>query len=207
MRTPAAVAALAIALACTTFSAAAQSTVTKEGTTITISEPAKITIQQLYDAADTVAVVQIVAADGENYTTNVYKAKVVTSFKGSGEDTIYFGPFAGYGLNKQYLLFLRKSPTTKDPVSTAAPAFGSVPFAQIFEEGYSALQMEYRCAFPGADPAVQCDDAVRVCTDYITLPKNIHGYSTEKGEPPFGCRWVHKKEFLALVATLGSAKK
>lgn len=185
--------ALAIFAAFTASGAKAQSTITQQGGTSTNAEPAKITLQQLYDAADTVAEVQIVASDGESYTNNVYKARVVTNFKGVGEDTIYFGPFPGLRLGVQYFLFLRKSPTSKDPVSAAAPGFGAVPYWQIPNEIYSVMESSNTCAFPGSDAASRCDEAVRICTDYVTLPKNMRAYTSEKGDPQFGCRWVHKK--------------
>jgi hypothetical protein len=175
--------------------------------TVSISEPGVMTLAQLYERADTVTIVKIVAADGESYSGNVYKSKVLKSFKGANEgDTIYFGPFAGYGLNSEYVLFLLKATQPTDPASKSSAGFGTVSVMKIFEEGYSAMAASYQCVFPGNDTKDRCDDAVRICTDYIKLPAKLHAYPPENNDPPFGCRYAREEQFLAMLTDLAKAR-
>jgi hypothetical protein len=65
----------------------------------TITEPGRMTLDDLFKRADTVAVVRILSGDTENYPVAVYKAEVLKSFKGVGTGkTIYLGPFIGQRL-------------------------------------------------------------------------------------------------------------
>jgi hypothetical protein len=62
--------------------------------TTTISEPATVTVQELFKRADVVALVKIVAGDSENYQAVMYKATVLKAFKGVKEsEQLNFGPF------------------------------------------------------------------------------------------------------------------
>jgi hypothetical protein len=166
--------------------------------TVTITEPGKITLGQLFKMSDIVAVVQIVSGDTENYKTAVYKAHVVKNFKGVDEGkTIYFGPFVGYKLGSEYILFLRNAKRPAVPTTSQTAAYGIVNYLEIFNQGYSAMDSSYECVF--GNNADSCDYAVRVCTDYIILPKGVPASPPEKNDPPFGCRWVHKSKFLSLL--------
>jgi hypothetical protein len=49
---------------------------------LTVAEPARVELPQLFKIADTVATVRIVSGDTENYDRAVYKANVIRSFKG-----------------------------------------------------------------------------------------------------------------------------
>jgi hypothetical protein len=69
------------------------------------------------------------------------------------------------------------------------------------------LETSYACVFDGDQVLPKCDDAVRVCTDYIKLPKEMVTYPPEENAPPFGCRWVRKGGFLAILGSLGNPKK
>jgi len=51
--------------------------------TIEISEPAAVSITDLFKQPDVVAIVQVVSGDSENYDTAVYKSKVLAVFKGA----------------------------------------------------------------------------------------------------------------------------
>jgi hypothetical protein len=144
-----------------------------------------------------------VAGDTENYDVPVYKAKVVENFKGSKEgDTLYIGPYLGSRLGYEYLLFLRNLKTSAVPKAGAKTLWDSVSLLQIFDEGYSSMEISYECVFDGGVPERSCDYGVRVCTDYITLPKGIQAFPPEKNDPPFGCRWVRKKAFIPLLESL-----
>jgi hypothetical protein len=182
--------------------AAAQSQVT------TITEPGTYEISSLFKKADVVALVKIVSGDTESYDRAVYKGQVIQSFKGMPRGaTVYFGPFIGDELGNEYFLFLRN---LKDPITPKAEApasYGKIAYSEVFDEGYSSMETSYECVFDGKEIAQHCDYGVRVCTDYIKLPKSAPAFPPESDDPPFGCRWVRKTVFISLLDTLDSAKK
>jgi len=166
--------------------------------TVIINEPARMQLGQLFKMSDVVALVQIVSGDTENYKTAIYKARVVKSFKGVDEGkAIYFGPFIGYKLGSEYFLFLRNAKTPAVPTTSQSATYGIVNYLEIFNQGYSAMESSYECIFGNGSES--CDYGVRVCTDYIVLPKGVSAYPLEKNDPPFGCRWVRKSKFLSLI--------
>jgi hypothetical protein len=167
------------------------------------SEPAKISLTKLFKLADVVAVVRIVSGDTESYKTTIYKAVVVTHFKGAEkEKTIYYGPYIGGRLGEEYVVFLRNAKEPAEPKNAKNQAFGTVSYLEVFNQGYSSMQTSYECVFDGKDADQHCDDAVRVCTDYIVLPKGTRAFSSEKDDPPFGCRWVRRAKFISLLDEL-----
>jgi hypothetical protein len=174
----------------------------------TVTEPSIITLASLYEQADTVAVVKVLSGDAQNYRIAVYKADVVKSFKGATTgDTIYFGPYVGQRLGWEYVLFLRNVPQPIAPKSTSSATYGTVRYSEVFNEGYSSMTTSYKCVFDGKTTAEKCDDGVRVCTDYIVLPKSTRAFPSVTVDTPFGCRWVRKKAFLSLLDSLGKSKK
>jgi hypothetical protein len=186
-----------------TYGQSASITASSGNETVTIAEPGKMRLEQLFKMADLVAVVRVVSGDTENYKTAVYKAIVVTSFKGTANgQTLYYGPFVGQRLGSEYVVFLRSK---KDPaVSTTTPtaAYGVVKYMEDFNQGYTEMEISYECVFDGNIPAQSCDYGVRVCTDYITLPKDVRTFPPEANEPPFGRRWVRKSKFISLLDNL-----
>ena len=53
--------------------------------------------------------------------------------------------------------------------------------------------------FPRKKIEDQCDDGVRVSTDFIKLPKATK--VSEDEEPgPSGCRWARKQDFLSILS-------
>ena len=167
------------------------------------SEPAKIPLAKLYKLAEVVAVVRVVAGDTESYKTTIYKAVVVTRFKGAEkEKIIYYGPYIGGRLGEEYVVFLRNAKEPAEPKDTKNPAFGTVNDLEVFNQGFSSMQTSYECVFAGKDADQHCDDGVRVCTDYIVLPKGTRTFSSEKDEPPFGCRWVRRAKLISLLDKL-----
>jgi hypothetical protein len=170
---------------------------------VTISEPGIYDLLGLFKHADSVAIVKIVSGDTENYDVAVYKAKVVKSFKGtSAGETLYFGPYVGEKLGAEYIVFLRNEHDLIAPKAAADSSYGRVRYAKVFDEGYSSMETSYGCVFDGQQVSQQCDYGVRVCTDYIKLPKNTRTFPTASDDTPFGCRWVRKASFVSLLEAL-----
>lgn len=172
---------------------------------VTITEPGIYTLAQLYKAADVVAIVEITAGDAESYTSAVYKGRIIAAFKGGLEGQfIFFGPFARQELGGQYVVFLKKQ---KEPLAPKAGAtgFGSVPYAVDFVQGFTEMRTGYECVFdPTKSGDLGCDYAVRVCTDFIKLPKKIP-ISTYEDNATSGCKYVRKSIFISLLEDLKSA--
>lgn len=171
--------------------------------TVTNTEPAIIKLENLFQLADTVALVKVVSGDTESYAKAVYKGQVVKSFKGAAaRDTIYFGPYVGIKLGGEYILFLRNAAKPLTPNPTSNVNYGAVQYSEIFNEGYSSMESSYECVFDGKEINQKCDDGVRVCTDYITLPKSLRVFPPMTEDTPFGCRWVRRKAFLSELDSL-----
>ena len=183
-------------------------TVTRGQTATTITEPGAYKISELFKSADVVALVKIVSGDTEGYDRTVYKGEVIQSFKGMPRGaTVYFGPFVGEKLGWEYFLFLRNVTKPIAPKTTATASYGTVPYSEVFNEGYSSMVTSYECVFDGKEIAQKCDYGVRVCTDYIKLPRSIPAFPPEENDPPSGCRWVRKAVFISLLDTLANPKK
>jgi hypothetical protein len=83
---------------------------------IEISEPGTVAITELFKQADVVAVVEILSGDSEGYDVTVYKAKVLTAFKGvAAGEQLFFGPFVGYEVGGEYVAFLRRAKVDPKP--------------------------------------------------------------------------------------------
>jgi hypothetical protein len=175
---------------------------------VTVTEPSVINLASLFKQADTVALVRVVSGDAENYRIAIYKAKVVKSFKGAAVgEGIYFGPYVGERLGWEYVLFLRNVTKPLAPRIISTLNYGTIHYSEVFNEGYSSMMTSYECVFDGKTTAEQCDHGVRVCTDYIVLPKSTPTFPPMTEHTPFGCRWVRKQSFISLVGTLGDSKK
>ena len=180
----------------------------QQSNSVTITEPAVITLASLYGHSDTVAIVKIVSGDTENYGIAVYKGEVAKSFKGAvAGQTIYFGPYIGERLGSENILFLRNVAQPIAPKTTSSFNYGTIHYSEVFNEGYSSMMTSYECAFDGKTEADKCDYGVRVCTDYITLPKSTPTFPPMTVDPPFGCRWVRKQAFISILETLSAPKK
>ena len=175
---------------------------------VTITEPGVYKLANLFKNADVVALVKIISGDAENYDRTVYKGEVLQSFKGTSQGgTVYFGPFVGERLGSEYILFLRKVSKPVSPKTTPTASYGTIQYWEIFDEGYSSMETSYECVFDGKEIAQKCDYGVRVCTDYVKLPKSLPAYPPETNDPPFGCRWVRKALFLSMLDTLANTNK
>ncbi len=174
---------------------------------ITTTEPGIYELENLFKKADTVALVKVVAGNMETYDVAMYKAVVVKSFKGPAEgEIIYFGPFIGTRLGWKYIVFLRNVSKPIAPNTTANIGYGTVLYGEVFDEGYSSMMTSYECVFDGNDTAQQCDYGVKVCTDYIKLPKGTPVFPPATEDTPFGCRWVRKRVFIPILERIASSK-
>jgi len=175
---------------------------------VTITEPGVYKISDLFKVADFVALVKIVAGNTESYDHTVYKGEVIQSFKGMPRGAVvYFGPFVGEKIGWEYVLFLRAVTKPITPKTAGTVGYGTVPYLEVFNEGYSSMETSYACVFDGKEVAQRCDHGVRVCTDYIKLPKSMPAFPVEANDPPFGCRWVRKAVFISLLDTLANPRK
>jgi len=173
-----------------------------------VAEPGVIKLASLFTMANTVALVKVVSGDTENYTTAVYKAEVIKSFKGPAVgETVYFGPYVGVRLGWEYILFLHSVAEPLAPKTTSRVNYGTVQYSEVFNEGYSSMDTSYECVFGGKAIAEQCDYGVRICTDYILLPKSLPTFPAMTEDTPFGCRWVRKEAFISVLGTLRESKK
>ena len=170
-------------------------------------EPVVVKLEDFFRIADSVVLVKVVSGDTENYSTAIYKAEVLRSFKGgtAARAAIYFGPYIGMRLGGDYILFLRnvRRPLAPNPDSTSN--YGTVRYLEVLNEGYGAMETSYQCVFDGKDVSDKCDYAVRVCTDYIKLPLTVRMFPPSTEETPFGCRWIRKGTFLSLLDGLSLA--
>lgn len=167
---------------------------------VTITEPGRIELIDLFKSADIVAVVHVLSGDAESYDKAIYKAEVVRKFKGTREkEILYFGPYVGLKLGGEYLLFLRTSKAAAVPEKASSAMYGVVHYGNIFNEGYSSMAVSYECGFDEEKGAEPCDYAIRVCTNYVILPQNIRTFPGMEKETPFGCRFVHRKTFERLI--------
>jgi len=160
-------------------------------------EPARMPLARLFSYADKVAVVEVLAGTTEAYDVVMYKGKVVEALKGtSAGDVIYFGPYLRTQIGAEYVLFLKDQPEQMQP-NNKETGYGAVRYSTVFNEGYSSMLISYECVFGGATPDQQCAPAVRVCTDYILLPKTLPTSPPERTETPFGCRWIKRDQFIS----------
>jgi hypothetical protein len=172
--------------------------------TVTIEEPGIYKLEDLYKKADIVALVKILSGDTEHYDVTVYKAEVVEGFKdAAAKQVVYFGPFIGQRLGWEYVVFLRTEKTPLTPKATPGANYGTVAYATVFNQGYSSMETGYECVFEGKEIKAQCDHGVRVCTDYISLPKSTPVSPPMSENTAFGCRWVRKTTFLPLLRSFG----
>jgi hypothetical protein len=189
----------AILLACC-LSAFAQNS-----NSVTLTEPKQIELARLFQTADTVAVVRVISGDTENYAKAMYKAEVVRSFKGTDGKTLFFGPYVGFKVGAEYLLFLQTAKDLAVPRTTPNAMYGAVHYGEVFNEGYSSMAASYECVFDDKDVNRQCDFGIRVCTDYVPLPPNVSTFPAKNEETAFGCRWVKRAAMETLLQKIAAS--
>lgn len=135
----------------------------------------KVQIVDLFREADFVAIVRVVSGDSEHYPKTVYKAEVITPLKGAKEhDAIFFGPFAGYGVASEYLVFMRISGAMAPNSNGPGLNYGQIPtFYQVMYSGYAGMPVEYVCVFEDDEPNEKCDYGIRLNPEQILLPRTF----------------------------------
>jgi len=194
--------------ASTTAGGAEHQPVAKELVTAISRDPAQVTLAQLVQQADVVALITILSGDTENYLDVVYKASVIQAFKGTADaQLIYFGPFRSYGVGSEYVVALKRTDKRLADLaknadgSSRVPFDGAAPYLRIMYEGYSVMSVEYTCALPS------CDYAVDIAYSQVTLPADVsmtpnpdHSGASDHG-------WVRKREFLAALSRITPSGK
>jgi hypothetical protein len=179
-----------------------------QGSEVTRAESIRsVTLSDLFSGADKVALVKVVSGDSEHYKTAVYKAVIEQGFKGGKSgDTIFFGPFVGYGVGVEYLVFLKKGPS-EDPSSPNSPAYGRIEsLDRIMYAGYSILPVGYECVF--GDVLDNCDHSVQLNPDQIILPPAIETYPKGEATALTNYRkWVRRSTFLEELKRIASQSK
>jgi len=135
----------------------------------------------------------------------MYKAEVVRRFKGTDEKNLYFGPYVGFKVGSEYLLFLKTAKGTAAPKTSPNAMYGTVRYGEVFDEGYSAMAASYECVFGGKNANQRCDNGIRVCTDYVILPPSISSFPPKNEETDFGCRWVKRTAMEGLMQEIASS--
>ena len=172
---------------------------TAQQISVTTNEPGIYKLSDLFLHADKVAIVKVISGDMEAYEMSIYKARVIAAFKGVSEgEIVYFGPYERTELGGEYVLFLKNAPNPIEPKDKAG-AYGTVRYSTVFDEGYSSMLTSYECIFEGSTIAQQCNYGVRVCTDYIILPKSLKTFPPASDAAPFGCRWIRRDSFTSLL--------
>ncbi len=175
---------------------------------VAISEPATVKVEDLFKQADVVAVVKILSGDTEHYSATVYKAEVVTPFKGvrAGE-IVFLGPFVGYRIGWEYLAFLRRAEEEMAPskeTSSSGTSYGLLPsFYRIMYEGYSFMESGYVCVLDGKETSEMCDYGIQFNTYQVVVPKKIKTFPVPLEDGKLSdSKWVRKKPFLDYLETL-----
>jgi hypothetical protein len=176
--------------------------------TVEISDPASVKIEDLFKQADMVGIVKILSGDSEHYSQAIYKAEVVTPYKGVAKgDIIFLGPFVGYRVGWEYLACLKhfnqKMVPSKE-ASSSAISYGELPFFyRVMYEGYSFMEIGYECIFDGKEINQQCDDGIKLNTFQVVLPKKI---KTFPAPPEAGSssdtKWVRKSRLSSYMEML-----
>jgi len=180
--------------------------------TVTTSDPASVTLEDLFKEADLVAFIEVLSGDSENYEQVLYKARVIKGFKGVvAAEPIYFGPFTSYGIGSEYLVFLRKNSTTVGALASASAKNMPLLFDSsqitygVMYVGYSIMPVRFECVFEKSN---KCDYAVKFNAKQVRLPKELNQFNEEFDESGVSDRrFVKRKSIEAFLQKLGSASK
>jgi len=177
--------------------------------TITISEPATVSLASLFVQADVVAFVKIHSGDAESYKLALYKAEVLDAYKGAQrKGVIYFAPFIGYGVGEEYLVFLKKTDKRigeqidESIKPNRAPFDANQIYYRIMYDGYSVMPVSYECFFDGKD-SNQCGYGVKFNTYQVELPSTLKTFPKDVGQFSPDKKWVRRD---AVQVTLTNLK-
>jgi hypothetical protein len=181
--------------------------------TVTISDPAPVSLKALFEKADIVAFIKIHSGDAESYKQVLYKAEVLNAYKGIKEkEIIYFAPFIGYGVGEEYLVFLKKAEKRIGEIvdesvkPNPSPYDATQIFYRIMYEGYSIMPISYECFFDGKD-SDKCDYGVKFNTYQVELPATLKTFPKDVGEFSPDKRWVRRKAVEAALVALKNNRK
>ena len=157
-------------------------------------------IASLYEEADFVGFVKILSGEFKEYSGAVYKARVLKILKGNPIETeIYLGPFSGYGIGSEYLLFSRKTGQTlathwpQDRQSRDSLSFpANAEYFSIMFEGFGMMSIQYVVRLDG--------NAVEIPT-HIKLPPELK----EKIKRSDNKEWVGKDDIAKYLESFGKA--
>jgi hypothetical protein len=163
-----------------------------------------VKLATLFEQADKVVLIKILSGDSEHYETAVYKAVVEGAYKGAAKnEIIFFGPFEGYAVGSEYILFL-KNGAGEEPKNDGALSYGSLSHVdRIMYDGYAALVVGYDCVFDGAEIDQECDESVQLNPEQVALPSGLKAFP--KGDATSLTnykKWVRRKPFLAEMERL-----
>lgn len=155
-------------------------------------------VDRLYAEADFVGFVQVLSGEFKEYTGAVYRGKILNVLKGSTDETeIYFGPFSGYGIGSEYLLFARKTDKTLDGHWSQAdrPMIplhypSAAPYFTIMFEGFGMMPVQYVVGLDGS--GIEIASHIKLPT---TLKDNI--VRSENRD------WISKNTLAKYLESLG----
>jgi len=200
--------AVAVLLTQASVLAVASQSPTKDAVTITITEPAQVSLAELVRQADVVALVSILAGDTERYHNVVYRASVLQAFKGTNKAAvIYFGPFVGYRIGSEYVVALKRADRPLSKLVKQSKGLARSPFddaamyLQIMYDGYSVMAVDYTCML------APCDYAVDVAYTQVRLPPGVNLTPNPGHNGTSAHGWVRKNDLLAALARLAVSAK
>jgi hypothetical protein len=181
--------------------------------TVTISEPATVSLTALFAQADFVAFVKIHSGDAQSYKFTLYEAEVLDSYKGTKEkDVIYFAPFIGYGVGEEYLVFLKKTDKRigaeiDESVKPNRATYDATQiYYRIMYDGYSVMPVSYECFFDGKD-SDRCGYGVKFNTYQVRLPATLKTFPKDVGEFSTEKKWVRRDAVKAALLDLKNARR
>jgi hypothetical protein len=163
-------------------------------------------VDKLYAEADVVALIKVLSGDTESYDDTVYKASVLTIYKGNVQSTLYFGPYISYGVGSEYLIFLKFSGHQLKSIATKNKTVHykeEADYLRVMYGGYSILPVGFHCGL-GRD-VMDCEDSIDAGT--VMLPKGFASYRGDPFEKSEKRPIVKKKDFLAYIIGLSIGVK
>jgi len=161
-------------------------------------------VEKLYAEADVVALVKILSGDTESFEDTIYKASVLTAYKGKVQSTLYFGPYISYGVGSEYLIFLKNSGKQLRSLATKNKTVAyplDADYLRVMYGGYSILPVGFECGFGSINaPRNGCEDSIDART--VILPKEIESYSAQFEDKSEDRPFVRKTELLAYIEKL-----
>jgi hypothetical protein len=180
--------------------------------TITISDPATVSLASLFAQSDIVAFVKIHSGDAKSYKLTLYEAEVLDAYKGAKEkEVIYFAPFIGYGVGEEYLVFLKKTDKRigeqidERVKPNHAPYNATKNYFRIMYEGYSIMPVSYECFFDGKD-SDKCGYGVKFNIYQVALPPTLKAFPKDVGEFSPDKKWVRRDAVKTALAHLKNRK-